>query len=449
MLTNKLMAAMIAGGLLAGLGAPAIAGAETPAPTGQHGFFVPGVGGSNVAQDYLHPDTPFPIHTVNNGFSGLDIRVAAGVANLVESIKQNAAPYQEFGDFVHVVCYGAGCLVAHQTKPAFEEGGELSQYKLFEVTGFRDPGNGDGGILTKLPGFSGVNQDDYKDATYESTVTHEYDLVSDAPDKFGVLAFLNSVAAAHYYSDRYNFEELSSALNEGRAVVTVTTNDEDGSTRTHYLITHDNLPITRPLRDFFLAINNDAGDANVNGFFDRVDDVLRPHIDSKYDKGPNPEVNQREQSTVNGAPFTPAPVETGDDEETNEVASFSEPVNNDVDNGDQGDSGNGVTPGGGSTPGTSNSSTEEEPAKKTWKERQAERRAEREAKVNEFNESLRDNANKFGNDLRDSVNKFGDDLRNALNPKKKPAGNTDDNGDDGNGGNTGGSGGGDGGPSGS
>lgn len=155
---NKLIAAAAAAGVSVGLAfAPTASADPSEGPTGQQAFFVPGINGGTDPQRYVHPDIPFPMHLVDyprnvfpvNGFSSVDVSVAAGVANLITSIKDNGTPYEEFGDFVHITCYGNGCAVVHRVKPAFQEGGELEDYYLYEVTTFRDPSNADGGIYTK------------------------------------------------------------------------------------------------------------------------------------------------------------------------------------------------------------------------------------------------------------------------------------------------------------
>lgn len=312
--SNKLIAAAIAAGVSVGLSFAPTASSADPAPTGQQGFFVPGIGGGTDPQRYVHPDVPFPMHVLNR----------RSVDSLITSIKENGTPYEEFGDFVHILCYDEGCAVVHKVKPAFQEGGELEDYRLFDVTTYRDPYNADGGHYTKMPWFTPVN--DYPDVKYEFTITHRYDRVSDAQDKPGLLAYLNSVAAAMYYGNDYGFEQLQDAINDGRVVVT-TTVDDDGNTRSHYLLDDPDrgLPLTKMFRDVSLAFNNDAGDIKVHQFWDGVDSSLKPHIDSKYDTGPDPDVNQREVSTVNGAPV--APEEEGV-EEAAEQSSFSAPDDN-------------------------------------------------------------------------------------------------------------------------
>lgn len=420
----NLMKAAVAAGLTAGLVFPGVANAA--GGDGQQFFYVPGVAGPADGATLMHPMVHdlFGIHHVPwnadifpiNGFSTLDASVAVGVANLIASIKENGSVVNdEDGDYTQIMCYGTGCIVAQKVKPAFGEGGELSQYKLFEVTGYRDPSNADGGLLTKMPswipGYTPVNQDDYGDTDFEASIAREYDLLADAQDKPGVVAFLNSVVAALYYGkEDYGFDDLSQAMWDGQVVVTIT-NNPDGTQRSHYLITHPYLPLTRPLRELVLAITPTHMHDNVNAGFDRVDTWLKDNfIDNRYDQGSNPEVNQREESTVDGSPFTPGPIEGTEDgtpnvgpDSSNANARYSASTATD-ESGAEGDGqtqeesnppvgsgesskgageGDGVGSDGSGDAASAPVGGEAPPAqtseKKTWKERMAEKRAERKA----------------------------------------------------------------------
>ena len=53
----------------------------------------------------------------------------------------------------------------------------------------------------------------------------------------------------------------------------------------HNLIKQKNLPLTRPLRDMGTEIADDAGRCRVNRAVDRIDNLLRPIVDTGYDGG--------------------------------------------------------------------------------------------------------------------------------------------------------------------
>lgn len=283
-------------------------------------------------QHALPPSWSYPVHTVQYprefapfiGTKTVSASVHEGVRNTMTDIEPN---YRE-GDHVTLVGVSQGAIVAHLVKR--EAVDKYGSDAIYEVLTYGDPTNPDGGLLTKTPrfvlgllGLPSVNSADYPMATYNTTVAIRYDIIADAPDVppwCNPLAWLNAVAGGVYYHHTYTFDQLQNAQINGAAVSTTAYYDDAGelvpaedATRvaTHFLIdltksANKGMPLTQFFRDIGLLLNNDAGDARVNAFWDHVDKkVVKPIVEAGYDHGANPGVDQREVSTTNGIPDEP------------------------------------------------------------------------------------------------------------------------------------------------
>lgn len=303
------------------VGAPA-AGAETALffddtktlfskPNQPENFIAPSwyeAGNTSQVVDYPRQFAPFA------GFKTLNRSTNEGADNamlIIELLRTDGEP-------VSLVGIGQGAIVVLKTKKAaFEKYGDNA---ITEVVTYRDPTDGNGGILTKLPsgmlkllGIPALNADDSQRARYETTLAIKYDLVADAPDVSffrNPVAWLNAAMGRAYFANSYTLDTFNEAIENGDAVITSTYYNEAGEVididtdfenmhgfKSHILI-DKGVPLLEPLRRILLAINNDAGDVKVEAFIKKLGDKwIRPIVDKAYDQGDDPEVNTREVST--------------------------------------------------------------------------------------------------------------------------------------------------------
>lgn len=381
------------------------------------------------------------------GWMTLNKSTDRGVANAMPIVDE----LHDNGETVSLVGLSGGSIVVLKVKIAAIE--KYGPDAVMETVTYGDPTNGDGGILTKLPpgilkllGLPDLNSDDSPRAQYETTIANRYDIIADAPD---VSVFRNPVAWANavmgylYFHDDYSFESLEDALANDDAVVTTTFYNEAGevinpdtdpegihSYKTHVLI-NKGMPLLRPVRDFFLLINNDAGDVKINAFFDEIDNkLIKPIVEAGYDHGPDPEVDAREVSTVT-KPETPVN-QLGGAEDTSDLSSDdTSSVNRATANSARTNVQEPTNPGPvAETPSDSEEADSSEPAtsdKPSWKQRREEKKAQLNEKVNEAKEEAQERREEAAQELKENVEEKVNDVRESLSPKKNDGNDTTTN----------------------
>ena len=435
--------------------------AFTPSATAQTALFFDGVNTPfstpNQAQDYIAPswyenggtsqvvDWPRQMSLGPVPFLGwmtLNKSTDQGVANAMPIVDE----LHDNGESVSLVGLSGGAIVVLKVKIAAID--KYGPNAVTESVTYGDPTNGDGGILTKLPsgvlkllGLPDLNSDDYPRAQYETTVANRYDIIADAPDVSvfqNPVAWANAVMGYAYYHDEYSFSDLDEALQNGDVVTTTTFYNEAGEVidpdtdpdsvygyKSHILV-NKGVPLLRPVRDFFLLINNDAGDVRVNAFFDEIDNkVIKPIVEAGYDHGDDPEVDTREVSTVT-KPEPPVAPTSGEEENSSESSdNDNSPVNRVNVNSAQTNAQEPADPGPVSDASSaSEESDQSEPAtpdKPSWKERREAKKAALKEKIEAAKEAAkerRESRSQAAQELKEAVEEKIDDVRENLSPSQ-------------------------------
>jgi hypothetical protein len=206
----------------------------------------------------------FPADPVQILSYGRAVNVGAG--NLIDAIQ---AATTESDKPVVVAGVSMGSIVINHALTRFEDDPNAPSPDQVSFAVFSDPQRGLLRLLPDgfmLPGYVNVP---VPDSPYDVTSIYgEYDGWADPPDRpWNLLATVNAVMGGWFVHGTEIYANLDTVPEEN---ISATTNSQ-GGTVTTYRVPTAQLPLTMPLRGFLPA-----------AVVDRIDDLIRPVIDSAY-----------------------------------------------------------------------------------------------------------------------------------------------------------------------
>jgi hypothetical protein len=208
--------------------------------------------------------TTFPRYIGVQYPAGFDIdnSVDAGVPALASAITANRLDENDDPQFLLVVGYSSGALVAEEVRRGLDpsDPGAPSTDKLQFVM-IASPNLPNGGLAARFPAGFGIpfvitSNGPAEPSQYDTQyVTNEYDPYADFPTYFNPLSLANSLVAVFYvhpdaYYDTVDYDPITRTSNDPNVLIKTVTHTVDGEEvqDTYVFVTAEHLPLFAPVR---------------------------------------------------------------------------------------------------------------------------------------------------------------------------------------------------------
>ena len=253
-----------------------------------------------------------PLHYIGVQYpAGFDIdnSVNAGVPMLAAAIANNKQDAEGHDQFLLVVGYSEGAVVAEKVRRNLDPGDpDAPAANKLEFVMIASPNVPNGGIFARFPGLgipfvvtsNGAAEPSPYDTQY---VTQEYDPYADFPAYFNPLSLANTLFAVVYvhpdqYYDNVDYDPLNPAATTDPNIIVTPVDNAAGGRDTYVFVRAEHLPLFAPVRQI-------AGIVQLTPFTEPLLGAVEPLVRLLVDMGYTDRANLNPATPVQFSFITP------------------------------------------------------------------------------------------------------------------------------------------------